>query len=188
MPMRDFRLSVLFFTALGALSTGAQADVFRCVGPDGKTLYSDSPCPHDAVRKSNITGAVGACNTAECESKRQQSVNDARERMSAEKTELAEMTQKRMERERQSFEEQRWRQAVESQMAASADQAAQATENPIYYPTYPIAASGWPCRGNRCMPGQRPNPGNPGNPSNPGKPPHVSHHQQSIGLPLRMDR
>jgi hypothetical protein len=104
------------------------------------------------VRKSNITGAVGACNTAECESKRQQSVNDARERMSAEKTELAEMTQKRMERERQSFEEQRWRQAVESQMAASADQAAQATENPIYYPTYPIAASGWPCRGIRANP------------------------------------
>ena len=186
MLMRNLRLSVLTFAALAVLSTAASADVFRCIGPDGKTLYSDSPCPHDAVQKSNITDAVGACNTAECESKRQQTVNDARDRLRAEKTELAEMTQKRMERERASFEEQRWRQAVESQMAASANQAALAAENPMYYPVYPgypIVPAGRPCRGNRCLtPDHRPNPGTPG------KPPHVSHHHQSVGLPLRVDR
>jgi len=204
MLMRDLRLSVLSFAALVALSTAAQADVFRCVGPDGKTLYSDAPCPHGTVRKSNITDAVGACNSAECESKRQQTLNDARERLRAEKTELAEMTQKRLERERAAFEEQRWRQAVESQMAASANQAAQAAGNPIYYPAYPlypaypIGPAGRPCRGDRCFPpDQRAHPGSPGHPANPsipnipgtpGKPPHGSHQQQNIGLPLRMDR
>jgi len=189
MLRRDLRLTILFFVAVAALPTAARADVFRCVGPDGKTLYSDSPCPHDAVRKSNITDAVGACSTPECESKRQQSVNDARERLRAEQSELAEMTQKRMERERASFEEQRWRQAVESQIAASANQAAQAADNPIYYPAYPlypaypIGPAGRPCRGARCFPpDQRAHPGSPG------RPPHVSHHQQSIGLPLRVDR
>jgi len=189
MLMRDLQLSVLTFATFAALCTAAQADVFRCVGPDGKTLYSDSPCPQDAVKKSNITGAVGACNTAECESKRQQAVNEARERLRAEKSELADMTQKRMERERAAFEEQRWRQAIDSQIAASADQAAMAAGNPIYYPAYPVAAAGWPCRGPRCVaPGQRPNVGNPAHPTNPGKPPHASHPQKSIGLPLRMDK
>ena len=198
MLMRDLRLPILSFAALVVLSTAVQADVFRCVGPDGKTLYSDSPCPHDTVRKSNITDAVGACSTAECESKRQQTLNEARERLRAEKTELADMTQKRLERERAAFEEQRWRQAVESQMAANANQAAQAVGNPIYYPLYPgypIVPGGRPCRGDRCLPpDRRAHPGGPGNPANPsipgtpGKPPHGSHQQQNIGLPLRMDR
>jgi uncharacterized protein DUF4124 len=189
MLMRALRLSVLTFATLAALCTAARADVFRCVGPDGKTLYSDSPCPQEAVKKSNITDAVGACNTAECESKRQQAVNEARERLRAEKSELADMTQKRMERERAAFEEQRWRQAIESQIAASADQAAMAAGNPIYYPAYPIGAAAWPCRGTRCVPpGQRPDRGNPANPAHPSRPPHASHPQKSIGLPLRVDR
>ena len=179
MLMRNLGLSVLTFAALAALSTGAHADVFRCVGPDGRTLYSDSPCPHDAVQKSNITGAVGACNTAECESKRQQTVNNARERLRAEKTELAAMTQQRMERERTSFEQQRWQQALESQMAASADQAALAAANPVYYPAYPIGYAGRPCRGNRCFA--------PNRHVDVVKPPHVSHHQH-VGLPLSVSR
>jgi hypothetical protein len=185
MATRDVRFSILTLAALAALSTAAHADVFRCVGADGKTLYSDAPCPENAVQKSNITDAVGACNTAECASKHQQTVNDALERLRAEKTELADMTQKRLERERVSFEEQRWRQAIESQMAASAEQAALAAGNPVYYPAYPTAA-GWPCRGSRCSASDRRR-----HPAHPGKPPHVSHHQQhrqQVGLPIRLER
>jgi hypothetical protein len=182
MSTLDLRFSILTFAALAALSTTAHADVFRCVGADGKTLYSDSPCPQSAVQKSNITDAVGACNTAQCESKHQQTVNDALERLRAEKTELADMTQKRLERERVSLEEQRL--AIESQMAASADQAAMAAGNSVYYPAYPTAA-GWPCRGSRCSASDRRR-----HPDH-GKPPHVSHHQQhrqTVAAPLRVER
>jgi hypothetical protein len=81
--------------ALATVPMAVHADVYRCIGPDGKTLYSDSPCPREAVQKSNISAAVGLCSTAECEAKRQQAVQDARERLRAEKQELAEFSARR---------------------------------------------------------------------------------------------
>ena len=154
--MRDLRLSVLALAGL-ALALPASADVFRCVGADGRTLYSDSPCSRDAVQTANITDEVGACSTSACESKRQQTENDARARLRADKADLADMAQKRMERERASFEEQRWQQEMESQIAARANDAALLANPPYYYSAYPVGIAGRPCRGDRCLrPDHRP--------------------------------
>jgi hypothetical protein len=152
--MRIPFLQLAVLTVLAALPLAAQADVYRCTGSDGKVLYSDSPCPHDAVQKSNITAAVGVCGTAECETRRQQAVEDANERLRADKAELAVFTEKRriaeleLERERVSLEALRL-----SQSAAAKDEAAYAP----YYPVYPIYPWVRPC-GSRCLkPQLRPN-------------------------------
>ena len=129
----------------------ASADVYRCVGTDGKTLYSDSPCPLGATQKSNITTEVGACNTAECGAKRQQEAYDAHEQLRAQKEELAELTDRRRryelaaERERVTLEELRWRASVDARLAA----AEEAATYPLYYPVYPYAPGIRPC-GQRC--------------------------------------
>jgi hypothetical protein len=140
---------------LAALPIAAQADIYRCTGSDGKTLYSDSPCPHDAVQKSNISAAVGVCSTAECETRRQLAMEDARERLRADKAELAVFAEKRriaeleLERERISLEALRLSQSV-----AAKDEAAYA---PYYYPVYPLYPWVRPC-GSRCFKAQlRPN-------------------------------
>lgn len=151
MQITSARLSM--FAILLTLPFGcAWADIYRCHGMDGKTLYSDSPCPHEAVQKSNITSMVGACTTQECEGKRQQEAIDARERLRADKEELAERTSKRKqedleyERERARLEELRWRQSVEARLAATADDAANAVAYSPYYPAYPVLRPVRPCR------------------------------------------
>jgi hypothetical protein len=142
---------------LAALPIAARADVYRCTGSDGKTLYSDSPCPHDAVRKANITAAVGVCGTAECETRRQQAVEDARERLRLDKQELAVLTEKRRiaeletERERASLEALRLRQSMQSGFAAGADDTVYAGAYAPYYAGYPIYWWGRPCGGSRCL-------------------------------------
>jgi hypothetical protein len=153
MPIPVSQIAVLI--VLAALPFAAQADVYRCTGSDGKTLYSDSPCPHDAVRKANITAAVGVCGTAECETRRQQAVEDARERLRSDKQELAVLTEKRRiaeletERERATLEALRLRQSMESGMAAS-DEVVYAGAYAPYYAGYPIYSWGRPC-GSRCL-------------------------------------
>ena len=136
---------------LALLPVCASADVYRCVGTDGKILYSDSPCPQSATQKSNITTAVGACTTAECEIKRQQETYNAREQLRAQKEELAELTDKRrryeLEVERERTEAMRWRSSVDSRLA---DEAAYAADNPFYYPVYPFATGIRHCGGQRC--------------------------------------
>ena len=39
------RSKLAFFIVLLSLGGGAQAQVYRCEGPSGKTSYSDAPCP-----------------------------------------------------------------------------------------------------------------------------------------------
>jgi hypothetical protein len=131
------------------LPAGVHADVYRCVGGDGKTLYSDSPCPQESVRKLNITSDVGACTTAECEAKRSQQTADARERLNAEKQELQAMAQQRHQAELVRAQEARWQQAMEAKLAAMADDAVNGSEYPVY-PIYPAPIVGRPC-GWRCQ-------------------------------------
>ena len=169
------------FAVLIVLPFGtAWADIYRCHGVDGKTLYSDSPCPNEATRKSNITSTVGACTTQECEAKRQQEAIEARERLRAEKEELAERTSKRRqedldyERERARLDELRWRQSVEARLAAAAHEAANAVAYSPYYPVYPAFQPVRPCR--HC-----------------GKPPHRPLHvgplpEREQGVRLRVNR
>jgi TolA-binding protein len=151
MPISCVR--TIIFAILASLSFAAQADVYRCVGSDGRTLYSDSPCPRDAVEKSNITTSVGACNTAECEAKRQQEAGDARERLRAAKNELADLSAKRqleeneVRRERARLDELRWRESIEARLAAAAQEAADAAAYLPYYPALlpGVKPCGWRC-------------------------------------------
>ena len=150
MQMPYFGMAVIALWAL--LSVCASADVYRCVGADGKTLYSDSPCPHGATQKSNITTAVGVCATPECEAKRQQEAYDAREQLRVQKEELAGLTDRRrryeleLERERAALEEARWRSSIDARLAAAEEAA---SYSPYYYPVYPYAPGIRPC-GQRC--------------------------------------
>jgi Domain of unknown function (DUF4124) len=145
----------------------AWGDIYRCSDADGKISYSDSPCPHGAVAKSNITVNVGACTTAECEAKRQQDAEDARQRLRADKEGLAERTNQRrqedleIERDRARLEELRWRQSVEARLAAAADDAANAAAYAPYYPVYPAFPSK-PCR--HCVRPQQPHHSGPKSP------------------------
>ena len=142
----------LALAALALLSPAAQADIYRCVDAQGKTLYSDSPCARDSKSTSNITENVGVCASAQCEEVRRQQLEDARQRARSDKEELADMMNRRRqadadyERARQA--ELSYRRAIEERLAAMADQAAQSANNPYYYdygwyPVYPVV--GRPC-------------------------------------------
>jgi hypothetical protein len=148
------RLAILLILAAVAWGT-AQADVYRCTVPDGKTLYSDAPCPRSALHSSNITAAVGACSTAECMAQREQAAADARERLRAEREQLAEFADQRRRdeidsaKERARIDELLWRQSLEARLAAAANEAAYAPAYPAYYPIYPVyplvRSCGWRC-------------------------------------------
>ncbi len=179
MQIPGARLAILL--ALAAVPWGAaQADVYRCTAPDGRTLYSDAPCPRGALRSSNITTAVGACSTAECIAQREQAAADARERLRAEREQLAEFADKRRRdeidtaKERARSDELLWRQSLEARLAAAANEAAYAPAYPVYYPIYPVYPSVKPC-GWRCLgPHARPH--------------NAVSAKRSWGVAIRMDR
>jgi len=134
----------------------ARADIYRCRVSDGKTLYSDAPCPRGALQSSNITAATGACTTAECTAQREQAAVNARERLRAEKEQLAEFAAARRRdeidsaRERARTDELLWRQSLEARLVATASEAGYAPAYPYYpiYPAYSWARScGWRCVG-----------------------------------------
>jgi len=140
--------------ALTAAPWGAAwADIYRCTGPEGKTLYSDAPCPRGAARSSNITTAVGACSTVECIAQREQTAALARERLRVEQEQVAELADRlrRDALERARLDELLWRQSVESAMAASAGEASYGPTYPVYYPLYAAYPIARPCGAWRCL-------------------------------------
>lgn len=179
MQIPGARLAILVVLAAVPWGT-ARADIYRCTVPDGKTLYSDAPCPRAALHSSNITAAVGACSTTECIAQREQAAGDARERLRAEREQLAEFADKRRRdeidsaKERARLDELLWRQSVETRLAAAADEAAYAPAYPGYYPIYPAYAVVKPC-GWRCL-GPHPRAHN------------AMSAKRSWGVAIRMDR
>lgn len=149
-------MAILF--ALTAVCSGAaRADIYRCVAPDGKTLYADAPCPRGAVHNTNITSAVGACTTAECAAGREHLAAEARARLRTEQEQLAEFADRRQrneiaaETERARLQALLWRQSVEASVAAMGNQPANAIGYaPYYYPIYPVYPVSKPC-GWRCL-------------------------------------
>ena len=51
--------TILLFTALLAVSTGARADMFKCKDTDGKIAYQDAPCATTTVAKLKRDTSVG---------------------------------------------------------------------------------------------------------------------------------
>jgi Domain of unknown function (DUF4124) len=173
------RLAILLVLAAAPWST-ARADIYRCTVPDGRTLYSDGPCPRGALHSSNITAAVGACSTAECIAQREQAAGEARERLRAERELLAEFADRRRRdeidsaKERVRLDELLWRQSVEARLTAVASEAGYAPAYPVYYPIYPAYGVVRPC-GWRCL-GSHPRPHN------------AVSAKRSWGTAIRMDR
>jgi hypothetical protein len=153
MPKAATHVALLW--AFIALSPAAQAEIYRCTGVDGKTLYSDMSCPPDSLRKSNITSDVGACGTAECEAAHQQQANEARERLRAEKAQLDGFAERRRrqaleaELELARAEELRWRQALDARLSVMAQEAAAEAGYPVYS-GYPVYVFPKPCA-RRCL-------------------------------------
>jgi hypothetical protein len=130
----------------------ASADVFRCVTPEGKTLYSDAPCPRGS-HSSNITSSVGECTTDECLAERERVSAAARERLKAEKEALAAMTAERRKAEADALAERvklaelHRLTAIDERLAAEMQAAAQSDLTyPVYpYPWYPVLPCKGPC-------------------------------------------
>ena len=140
---------VLLIFALAACS--AQAEVFRCLTPEGKTLYSDSPCPHGSAA-AEISSHVGACTDEQCQAERDRRAAAAQERLQREKEALATMTAERRKAdadalaERVKLEELRRLTAIDERLAAEAEAAA--AQSSAYYPVYPwypVAPCVGPC-------------------------------------------
>lgn len=148
------RLAILLVLAAVPWAA-ARADIYRCVVPDGNTLYSDTPCPHGARHSSNITTVVGACSTLECTAQREQAAADARERLRADQEQLVIFADKRRRdeieaaRERARLDEVLWRQSVEARLAAATNEAGYTAPSSLFYPNFPVYLVVKPC-GWRC--------------------------------------
>jgi hypothetical protein len=58
--MIRFALSTIAIVA----ATAAQAQVYKCIGPDGVTTYSQNPCPPNMKRETMQRGSVSAAPAA----------------------------------------------------------------------------------------------------------------------------
>lgn len=130
------RVLLLQCAAVGlflALAAGpAAAEVYRCVGPGGRTLYSDSPCPHGSVSAREISQEVGACVTDACAAKREAQTDAALRKLREDKTELARMQELRVR------QEEAWLKATAAQREAEATAARYAPQEDTYGAVYPL--------------------------------------------------
>ncbi|MEO8004290.1 MAG: DUF4124 domain-containing protein [Betaproteobacteria bacterium] len=144
MRMQNFVTVLLALSGLLVAGT-AQADIFRCSDADGKTLYTNFPCP-GGTRTINTLPSPQACTSAECDQRRERELVEARERARAEKDELAALAKAHRQRE---MDEQRLDEARYE--AASGDaESVQGVAEGVGYPVYAIG--GYPARcGTHCF-------------------------------------
>ena len=144
MRMRLFALSLL--VAAGFVShTAANAEVLRCSDAAGRTLYTDSACPA-GMHAAGATSLPQACTTEDCDRRREREIAEARDRLRAEKAELATYAAVRHQRE---MEDRRLDEARYEAELRSAAVVPVASEDAVY-PVYPIV--GFPSRcGKHCL-------------------------------------
>jgi len=116
------------------LPTVAAADIYRCVGADGRTAYSDSPCPRGAA-SANVTEQVHACITPECEARREQARAAAQARLHEDKATIQQMQEQRLKAEAAELERRIRLEQLRRQ--AALDLAQQQAESELYAPAYP---------------------------------------------------
>jgi hypothetical protein len=157
---------------LGLAACSVQAEVFRCITPEGKTLYSDSACPPGS-KAADISTDVGACADAQCREELERRTAAAQERLRQEKEALTAMTAERRKGEaealaqRVKLEELRRLTAIDERLAAEAEAAAQPGVSYPAYPWYPVA----PCVGPCARPPIKPRPPIHQRPDRPREPP-----------------
>lgn len=139
---------LLFFLAVSAGC--AQAQVFRCVTPEGGTLYSDSACPRGSS-VTDISRHVGECADEQCLVERERRLAAAQERLQRDKELLATMTAQRRQAEADALADQirlaelRRLAAADERFAAEAEAAAQQTTYLPAYPWFPVDGCGGRC-------------------------------------------
>jgi hypothetical protein len=142
------QLIALSVLAVAGLSGAANADVVRCSDANGKTLYTDAACPAGA----HAVGAISipqSCASEDCERHRERDLMDARERLRAEKEQLATYTADRHQRE---IEERRLDESrYEAELRSV--QAVPVTADEVVYPLYPLGGLASRC-GRHCPAGQ----------------------------------
>ncbi|HEY7760048.1 MAG TPA: DUF4124 domain-containing protein [Burkholderiales bacterium] len=149
-----------------ALPAAAEADIYRCVSPQGSTSYSDSPCPGSATMSANVTELIGACTSPECQARREQARATAAARLQEEKAMVRQMQEHRLKAEALDLDR---RVQLETLRQLSAlDSAQRDVSSDLYYPGYAVfPAYGYGfgrgfdrpgCKGMRCgrFPGPRP--------------------------------
>ena len=145
--MRARLIAFFLLAAAGSLSySTANADIIRCSGANGNTLYTDSSCPA-GMHAVGVTSLPQACATDDCEYRREREAAEARERVRAEKEQLAAVTAERHKREI----EDRWLDEARYEAELRSAEAAQAATAEAAYPAYPVI--GIPVRcGKHCLP------------------------------------
>jgi hypothetical protein len=107
------------------------AEVFRCVGPNGRTLYGDLPCPKGTAVTREISRQVGACVTEACEAKVRAQTEEAYRRLQEDKAELARMQDLRIR------QEEAWAEVLAAQQAAAATTYQPPREEYVIWGGYP---------------------------------------------------
>jgi hypothetical protein len=138
MRSKNFVTFLLAFSGL-LLAGAAHADIFRCSDGEGKTLYTNAPCP-GGTRTVHTLPSQQSCATDACDQRRERDLAEARERARAEKDELAALTREHRQRE---IDEQRWEEA-RYEAASGGAQIAQGVTEEAGYPVYAIG--GYPVR------------------------------------------
>lgn len=148
--MREQLIAISLLAAAGLLSHGAaNAAVMRCSDARGNTLYTDSACPA-GMRAVDVTSLPQSCTTEECDRRRAREIDAARERLRAQKEELAAYAAERHRREIE------YRSLDEARYAAelSSIETTQAPANEVVYPGYPIVGFPVQC-GMHCLSARR---------------------------------
>jgi Domain of unknown function (DUF4124) len=194
----------LLLTAAGILfHSTARADIFRCVGAGGTTMFTDLPCPSGMRTTDTITSAKD-CGGAGCGHSVERD-DEVLDRRAAEREQLAirEEERRRIEQDLAAREDALRRaeqdlaiREEESQRRAEEDARLKALAlggdiAPVepYQPlvSYPVVVvPWWPCVGPRCFPAPHHRPHKPGDPQHhdphPGaRGPHDQHVTQGRG-------
>lgn len=148
--MREQLIAISLLAAAGLLShSAANAGVMRCSDARGNTLYTDSACPA-GMRATDVISLPQSCTTEDCERRREREIDAARERLRAEKEELAAYAAERHRREI----EDRWLDEVRYAAEPGSMETARAAANEVVYPGYTIV--GFPLRcGMHCLSARR---------------------------------
>ncbi|MBI3528396.1 MAG: DUF4124 domain-containing protein [Betaproteobacteria bacterium] len=144
--MRARLIALFLLAAAGLLSNAtANADILRCNDANGNALYTDSACPA-GMRAVGVTSFPLSCATEDCERRRERDLNEAYERVRAEKAQLAAYTAERHKREL----EDRWLDEARYEAELHSAEAAQASSDEVVYPAYSLV--GIPSRcGKHCF-------------------------------------
>ena len=140
-------LAALLVAACALLaSSGAYADIFRCVDRTGKSVYTDRPCPGGS-RAEDVITAAKVCGSADCLERREQKQERARqERARFEREQIDALIAEQEHRRRVEEEARRLEAELHARVPAAAP------VQPEIESGYLVYVSGLLCTGPRCFP------------------------------------